>query len=230
LKKHLQNPKGNARYTSHVIQNQLITICGDLIRAELLKSIRTARFFSVIADEATDTANVEQLSLSIRFVENNAPCEKFMGFLKCEAGTTGEAIANMILTQLEEWQLEPQLLQGQAYDGAGAMAGLTKGSPKRQLALEKWINDVLQGEKRHKLKEMCRTRWIERHEAFEIFLDLFLPTVSCLEEVTSSRGEEWNRETCNDAHSYLLAISQFTFIVALVLTQKVLAFTKGTQL
>ena len=111
LKEHLQNPKGNARYTSHVIQNQLITICGDLIRAELLKSIRTARFFSVIADEATDTANVEQLSLSIRFVQNNAPCEKFMGFLKCEAGTTGEAIANMILTQLEEWQLEPQLLR-----------------------------------------------------------------------------------------------------------------------
>lgn len=74
---------------------------------------------------------------------------------------------------------------------------------------------------------MCRTRWIERHEAFEIFLDLFLPTVSCLEEITSSRGEEWNRETRNDAHSYLLAISQFTFIVALVLTQKVLAFTKG---
>ena len=48
-------------------------------------------------------------------------------FLKCEAGTTGEAIAKMILTQLEEWQLEPQLLWGQAYDGAGAMAGLTKG-------------------------------------------------------------------------------------------------------
>ena len=34
-----------------------------------------------------------------------------MGFLKCEAGTTGDAIANMILTQLEEWQLEPQLLR-----------------------------------------------------------------------------------------------------------------------
>ena len=34
----------------------------------------------------------------------------------------------MILTQLEEWQLEPQLLRGQAYDGEGAMAGLTKGA------------------------------------------------------------------------------------------------------
>ncbi len=272
LKEHLQNSRANARYTSYGIQNQLITICGDLIRAKILENI------SIIADEATDTANVEQLSLSIRYVHNNAPCEKFLGFLKCEAGTTGEAIADMILTQLDQWQLEPQLLRGQAYDGAGAMAGQTKAvaaricaqypkasyshcashrlnlcivkscsirevsnmmqtadsicrffnySPKRQLALERWIDDVLPGEKRHKLKELCRTRWVERHEAFEIFLDLFLPTVSCLEEIAQAPGTAWNRETRHDAQSFLVAISQFTFIVALVLTQKVLAYTKA---
>ena len=82
MKEHLHNPKGNARYTIHVIQNQLITICGDLICAELLKSICTARFFSVIADEATDSANAEQLSLSIRSVQNSAPVEKFTGFFE----------------------------------------------------------------------------------------------------------------------------------------------------
>lgn len=108
LKEHLENPKGNRRYTSYGIQNQLINICGDLIHAKILESIRTARFFSIIAVEATDSGNTEQLSLSIRFVQNHAPCEKFWGFLKCEAGTTGEAIANMILTQLNEWQLELQ--------------------------------------------------------------------------------------------------------------------------
>ena len=127
-----------------------------------------------------------------------------------------KAISDMILTQLENWRLEPQLFRGQAYDGAGAMPGLSKGvaaricakylkatyshcashklnlcivkccsirevsnmiqtadsisrffkySPKRQLSLEKWIDDILQGVKRHKLKEMCRTRWVECHEA-----------------------------------------------------------------
>jgi len=70
---------------------------------------------------------------------------------------------------------------------------------------------------------MDRTSW----GLWDLLRLVPIATVSCLEEVTSSRGEEWNRETCNDAHSYLLAISQFTFIVALVLTQKVLAFTKG---
>ena len=39
-KNHLENAKGNARYTSHVVQNQLITtICGYLIREKLLENI-----------------------------------------------------------------------------------------------------------------------------------------------------------------------------------------------
>ena len=124
LNDHVLNFKHNTRYTSHVVQNELIIICGDLIRAKLLRDIRTAHFFSVIGNEVTDSAGVEQLSLSIRFLHNNPLCAKFIGFLKCDAGTTGEAIANMILTKREEWQLEPQLLRGQAYDRAGAMAGL----------------------------------------------------------------------------------------------------------
>ena len=67
-------------------------------------------------------------------------------------------------------------------------------SPKRQLALETWIDSVLDGEKCKKLKEMCKTRWVERHEAFEVFSDLILPTVSCLEAIVNSSATEWNRE------------------------------------
>ncbi len=100
-------------------------------------------------------------------------------------------------------------------------------SPKRQLALEEWIDNVLADENRKKLKELCRTRWVERHEAFEVFLDLFLPTFSCLEAIAHSSTSDWNRETRADAQSLLLALSQFPFMVALVLSQKILAYTKG---
>ena len=37
-------------------------------------------------------------------------------------------------------------------------------------------SEVLEGEKRRKMKSVCKTRWVERHEAFEVFLDLY-PTV-----------------------------------------------------
>ena len=33
-----------------------------------------------------------------------------------------------------------------------------------------------------RFKEMCKTRWVERHEAFDVFIDLYLPLVSCLED------------------------------------------------
>lgn len=45
LESHLKSAKGNALYTSKVIQNELITICGNIVRDEILKDIRNARFF-----------------------------------------------------------------------------------------------------------------------------------------------------------------------------------------
>ena len=38
--------------------------------------------------------------------------------------------------------------------------------------------------KPEEMKEMCRTQWVERHDAFMIFPDLFLPTFCCLEAIT----------------------------------------------
>ena len=71
----------------------MIIICGDIIRNKILKKIRDVWLFSVIADEATDSANEEQLSISVRFVEDGIPCEKFLGFHECRSGVTGEVIA-----------------------------------------------------------------------------------------------------------------------------------------
>ena len=86
---------------------------------------------------------------------------------------------------------------------------------------------MLPEENRRKLKELCRTRWVERHEAFQVFSDLFLPIFCCLVAIVYSSSSDWNRETCSDAQSLLLAMSQFSFMIALVLSQKILAYTKG---
>jgi len=77
------------------------------------------------------------------------------------------------------------------------------------------------------VKELCRTRWVECHDAFEIFCDLYLPTICCFESIAGSSGSEWNRDTRLAAQSFLLAMSQFSFIVTLVATQNVLAYIKG---
>ena len=62
-------------------------------------------------------------------------------------------------------------------------------------------------EKRHKVKELCRIRWAERHDA--------LAVASCLEEIAHTPPADWNRDTRSDAQSLLLALSQFSFVVTL---------------
>ena len=54
---------------------------------------------------------------------------------------------------------------------------------------------MLEGDRRRKIKSVCKTRWVERHEAFEVFLDLYEPLVCCLEEVKDSTSSEWNHDT-----------------------------------
>ena len=134
LKEHLKTAAGNALYTSKTVQNQMITICGDIVRNKLPEMVRRAGFFAVIADEATDIANDEQLAVCVRFVDNGLPHENFLAFHECQSGVTGEAIADDILSKFAEWQLQPQLLCDQAYFGAGAMAGKSKGVAYRILS------------------------------------------------------------------------------------------------
>ena len=126
LKGHFENAAGNALYTSKTV---LMGISGDPIRANLLIKVQEAMFYSVIADEAADAANDKQLSICLGFVSGNLPCEKFLAFHERQSGITGSAISEYILSKLFEWQLQPQFLCGQAYDGARTMAGKSKDVP-----------------------------------------------------------------------------------------------------
>jgi len=54
LQQHLQQPKGNCKYTSPQIQNELIEVIGrDIIQKSILDEVKEARYFSVLADEVT---------------------------------------------------------------------------------------------------------------------------------------------------------------------------------
>ena len=68
-----------------------------------------------MADEAADASNKEQLAVCIRFVNQSTLQieERFMCFSECNAGTTGEAIADNILSQLDSWQLSALDIRGQ---------------------------------------------------------------------------------------------------------------------
>ena len=61
----------NTLYTSKNVQNVLIEVCGHISDTSILDEVATcSKFFSIIADEATNSANDEQLAISIRHVNS----------------------------------------------------------------------------------------------------------------------------------------------------------------
>ena len=128
LKEHFQTCPRNATYRSETVQNELIEIIGEHIFDSVLNEVRQASFFSVMGDEVADVSNEEQLSLVVRFVDSsNQICEEFLEFVGCSGETTGVALSAIILAKLRSYNLNPELLRGQGYDGAGGMAGSVRG-------------------------------------------------------------------------------------------------------
>ena len=57
--------------------------------------------------------------------------------------------------------------------------------PKRKRALEYSIRSVQPDVTIHKFKDMCRTRWVQRIDAFESFFTLHLSIVKCMEDIST---------------------------------------------
>ena len=74
LATHLQEAPKNARYTSKGIQNELIDVVGQSIQLDIISEVQAAQFYSIIADEVTDVANKEELSLVLRYIHNGVRC------------------------------------------------------------------------------------------------------------------------------------------------------------
>ncbi|KAF4660327.1 hypothetical protein FOL47_007202 [Perkinsus chesapeaki] len=68
VKQRLSDGPGNARYTHHSIQNDLIACAAKLVRQSVASEVAACGAFSLICDEARDIAHTERLSLCVRYV------------------------------------------------------------------------------------------------------------------------------------------------------------------
>ena len=83
-----------------------------------------SKFFSVLADETTDTATIEQLALCVRYLKDEEKTiqEEFLGFVELKK-QNAETISNAILNKIQEWGMDSAKLHGPGYDGASVMSG-----------------------------------------------------------------------------------------------------------
>lgn len=132
LQNHVFHGKKNATYLSPQVQNQLIYICGDVVRAELIKDVQHAAAYSILADESCDISGKEQLSIGVRFFDNerNESREEFLGFVELDA-MDANTIATSIANFFQNTGLDLEKCVGQGYDGCSTMSGKDNGVQKR---------------------------------------------------------------------------------------------------
>ncbi len=118
----------NQTYRSKIIQNEMLEVCGKMITEMLVGEIKDAKFLSILADEATYCANVEQMAVVLKFVDNLLKTRKeFLGFIPCQKGLSGEAFSDKISKFINGIGPSMEDCCGQGYDGAGNMAGKFSG-------------------------------------------------------------------------------------------------------
>lgn len=79
-----------------MMQNEIICICDQLILKEIVTKVNAAKGFAVLADETTDIATKEQLTLCVRFIDsNNIINESFLRFVIIHS-LTGNDLASAI--------------------------------------------------------------------------------------------------------------------------------------
>ena len=101
----------------------MIECTAEWIRTKITSDVKESKFFLVMADEAQDASNQEQLPLILRCSDRGGQLRgDFMGFLPCDEGVTGDATSNLILDAFQKCGLDMQFCRGQCYDGAGSMA------------------------------------------------------------------------------------------------------------
>nr|CAH7766104.1 unnamed protein product [Callosobruchus chinensis] len=103
LRKHLTEASKKANYISPRIQNELINSCNAIIVNTLIKKVNASRSFSILADETADISGVEQLSLCVRYVDNETSNirEDFVQFVPVH-DVTGKGLANSIMEEYRE--------------------------------------------------------------------------------------------------------------------------------
>ena len=251
LRNHLAKAPAHAKYTSPPIQNDIANILGDKIKQTILNRVRRAQFFTLVADKVTDSSTREQLAITLRYVDPDdlQIREDLVEFVECDSGGTGSAMAEKITGFIQSSGLDPNKICGQAYDGAGNMAGKAKGAaaiitsdyllvlylhctshslnlavvkslevqsvrnmigvinevslffqahPKCKRKLEEAIDTTAPTSSVHKLKDLCRTRWVERIDAVQRFKDLFCSIVYCFESISTEGSKSWSADSLTD--------------------------------
>lgn len=102
-------------------------------------------------------------------------------------------------------------------------------SPLLQLEFEHAISIFYpdKEDKANELKEICRTSWTRRHDAFEVALEVIEALLLCVDSLHDNEDMRWNDQVTHNALEISKALADFEFIMALLVLKNVTALTQA---
>jgi hypothetical protein len=114
-------------WTSNSIQNEILKMLAHSVQRTLAGEIQQSPYFGIVADGTTDISGVEQLSITVRYVQHDFTVnDVFIGMYTC-ADSTAHSITRAILDVLLRLQLSTEKMRGHGFDGAANMSGRLNG-------------------------------------------------------------------------------------------------------
>ena len=97
--------------------------------------------------------------------------------------------------------------------------------PKRQYTLNTFC-ETERSMTSGKLKSLCRTRWLQRIDAFHIFMELFDSIVESFDHITVN-SSSWSKDAIVDAATLSKAMLNFEFIITLHTVERYMSYMEG---
>lgn len=279
LRKRFKATAVNAEYLSAIQQSQLLDVCENTVREEMLMEVRESRFFSLVTGCPVEIANENYLPLYLRFVsQQNVLREEFLDFVQFDGDES--ALVERLEAQLtERWGLSMEDCRGQAHKVTGSSTTKMKAvavllmekyplalhvpcshmalnihlanslpfpnvqvimdtlrristffrTPLTQDELAKAISTHFQKnkEKAAALKQSCSSGWTQRHNVFDLLLDLLVPLMLCMDTIQGNVDGRFADAVTADAYSIAETLADFEIIVTIVILKNILTFTRA---
>ena len=127
LQAHCERRPRNASYATIV---ELFASISKTLESNLLSSFKASPYYSLMADESTDVASQEELSVCARWLQHGRPVEHFLGIVPAKE-TNAEAISGYLSSFLKSRSISFVKMRGLGFDGANTMSGHRSGVQTR---------------------------------------------------------------------------------------------------
>lgn len=136
LRKRFESTAVNTEYLSKVEQNQLLDVCENTVREEILIEVRESRFFSLVTGDLVEIAGEKHLPLFLRFVDqSNILREEFLDFVLFDEDVA--CLVERLESQMTaKWGLSMEDCRGQAHVTTGSSS--TKMKAVAVMLMEKY--------------------------------------------------------------------------------------------